>query len=64
MRCPSCHKESIQPEMDLDGKKILKCMLCASSGTMDGFWLGGRKRREFERIYGISNQPNIGGRHK
>jgi len=64
MKCPSCHSESIQTEIDLDGKEIRKCMLCAGSWAMDWFFLGGRRPREFERIYNISNQPNIGGRHK
>jgi len=65
MRCPNCHMESMQTEIDLDTmKRVRKCMLCASSWTMDWFWLGGRRKREFERLYNISSQPNIGGRHK
>lgn len=56
--------EGIRPEIDEDRKETLKCMLCASSWTEDWFFLGGRKKREFARVYNISNQPNIGGRHK
>ena len=54
MRCPSCYMESIRPEIDEDGEEVLKCMLCASSWTKDWFFLGGRKPREFERVYNIN----------